>query len=203
MADINNLEKLTDQIYQEGIEKAEKESQKIVSTAKTKYNHILEEASAEAKRIVTKAEQESVKIKRSTENELQLKGKQLISDLQNEIQALLSSKILENNASEAFIDVSFIQSAILEAISSWKSSDGLELILPQELEGKLSKAFEGSLKKQIENLTITFNNKISSGFRIVNKADSYQIAFSKDEFVMLFRSYLSDRTNQLLFSKPS
>ncbi|MEM6362729.1 MAG: V-type ATP synthase subunit E, partial [Bacteroidota bacterium] len=122
MAEINNIEKLTDKIYQEGVEKAQKESKEIISSAEVECNRILEEARKEAKSIVAKAEQEAAKTIRSTENELKLKGKQFISDLQDEIRTLLSSKILKNGTSAAFADAAFLKSAILEAIGFWKSS---------------------------------------------------------------------------------
>ncbi|MEM9297639.1 MAG: V-type ATP synthase subunit E [Bacteroidota bacterium] len=200
MAEINNIEKLTDKIYQEGVEKAQKESKEIISSAEVECNRILEEARKEAKSIVAKAEQEAAKTIRSTENELKLKGKQFISDLQDEIRTLLSSKILKNGTSAAFADAAFLKSAILEAIGFWKSSDDLELILPQELEKKLDKAFQGSIKEHTQNLTVSFNDKMSSGFTIVDKEESYQISFSENEFIMLFGSYLTDKTNQVLFS---
>ncbi|MEM6842480.1 MAG: V-type ATP synthase subunit E [Bacteroidota bacterium] len=201
MPEINNLEKLTDKIYQEGVRKAEEKSEAIVKSAEEERNRILAEAEAEAKRIIAEAQQQATRAARSTENELTLKGKQLISDLKVEIHQLLSAKILENGMSDAFADVSFLQSAILEAIRSWNSVDNLELMLPSELEKKLEKAFHHSVREHAENLTITFNDKISGGFRIAKKDDFYQISFSENEFNDLFKSYLSEKTNQLLFNE--
>lgn len=201
MPEINNLEKLTDKIYQEGVRKAEEKSEAIITAAEKERNRILTEAQAEAKRIVTEAQQEATRITRSTENELTLKGKQLISDLKEEIHQLLSSKILGKNVATAFANVSFLQSAIIEAIRSWNSDSDLELILPSELKNRLDKAFRQSIREHTESLTITFSDKISSGFRIIKKDDLYQISFTENEFATLFESYLSETTNKLLFDE--
>ena len=201
MPEINNLEKLTDKIYQEGVRKAEEKSEAIVKSAEEERNRILAEAEAEAKRIIAEAHQQAARIARSTENELTLKGKQLISDLKVEIHQLLSAKDLENGMGGAFADVSILKSAILEAIRSWNSVDHLELMLPPELEKKLEKAFHLSIREHTENLTITFSDKISRGFRITKKDDFYQISFSENEFNDLFKLYLSEKTNQLLFDE--
>lgn len=203
MPEINNLEKLTDKIYQEGVRKAEEKSEAIITAAEKERNRILTEAQAEAKRIITEAQQETARITRSTENELTLKGKQLISDLKEEIHQLLSAKILEKNVATAFADASFLQSAIIEAIRSWNSDSDLELVLPSELENKLDKAFRQSIREHAESLTITFSDKISNGFRITKKDDLYQISFTENEFAALFRSYLSETTNKLLFDESS
>ncbi|WKN45601.1 V-type ATP synthase subunit E [Tunicatimonas pelagia] len=203
MADMNNLDILTDKIYQEGIEKATKESEEILTKATAEHDRVVRAAQEEAKKIITDAQREAARISRSTEKELQLKGKQLVSDLKEEIQHLLSQKILHKSTNEAFADHSFMQTAILEAIASWKSTDELELLLPKELEHKLEEAFRQSIRAHAKNLFITFSDRLSSGFRIAEKANAYQISFTESDFVALFAPYLEEQTAQLLFSQST
>lgn len=203
MTAINNLDILTDKIYQEGIEKAQKDSRDIISKAEADRDQMLEIANSEAKKIIINAEKEAVRITRSVEKELQLKGKQLVSDLKNEIQNVLSKKILNTNTKAAFADDKFLQSAILAAIASWKPTDDLELILPKELEKKLDSAFSKSISDHTTNLVITFNDRLTSGFRIAKKSDGYQISFSEDDFVALFAPYLNKQIDALLFNQST
>jgi V/A-type H+-transporting ATPase subunit E len=135
------------------------------------------------------------------EQELQLKGKQLMSDLKGEIHHRLSCKVLKEPIKEAFSDTKFIQSSILEAINSWKPTDELELMLPRDLENKLEKSFQYNILYQLKNLTITFHGKLQEGFRISEKSGAYQISFTEEDFISLFTPYLEEQTTKILFNK--
>lgn len=196
---INNLEKLTDQIYQEGIEKAEKQSQKMLQEAEAEKALILNNAKAEAESILEEAQREAKRLQHSVESELNLKAKQFISDLKAKIEGLLSQKIIETTTKEALADVDFMQSAITDVLKHWKETNDLELILPKGLEDKLKGAFARRIKELTPNMTITFESTLNGGFRIAKKADNYQISFSDDDFIEIFKSYLSEQTNKVLF----
>ncbi|MEL7002818.1 MAG: V-type ATP synthase subunit E [Bacteroidota bacterium] len=200
MPEINNLDILTDKIYQEGIEKAEKASENIISEAKAESNRILDSAKSEADKILTNAKREAERISRSVENELQLKGKQMITDLKNEIHNMISEKVLEKTTKEAFVDVSFLQSAVLKAIASWQPTNKLEIVLPEGLEKELESAFRKSILDHSKDITITFSDRVKGGFRITEKEQMYQISFSDEDFIDLFKSYLQTQTEQLLFN---
>lgn len=199
MADINNLNALTDKIYQEGLEKVQKESKEILSKAELDRNHILEAANAEAQKIITKAEKEAARITSSTEKELQLKGKQLLSDLKKEIQNMLSQKILETNTKKAFVDVPFLKEIILESIKSWNPEEDLELTLAKEMEEKFEVASLKSIHDHVNNLSLTFDERLKGGFVITKKSDAYKISFTDEDFEMLFKPYLSNQVSALLF----
>lgn len=196
---INNLEKLTDQIYQEGIEKAEKQSQKMLKEAEAEKAVILNNAKAEAESILEEAQREANRLQHSVESELNLKAKQFISDLKAKIEGLLSQKIIETTTKAALADVDFMQSAITDVLKHWKETNDLELILPKGLEDKLNSAFARRIKELTPNMTITFESTLNGGFRIAKKADNYQISFSDDDFIEIFKSYLSEQTNKVLF----
>lgn len=200
MEEIHNLDVLTEKIYKEGIEKAQEDSENIISKAETDRDKILENANSEAMKIIDAAKQQALKITRSSEKELQLKGKQLISDLKAEIHGLLSNKILNKSVKGAFADVQFLQSAMLEVIKSWNPTDELEIVLPEELVKKLDKAFSRSISEHSKNLLVTFNNRLTEGFQIIKKSEGYQIYFREEEFIELFTPYLSNQINELLFN---
>ena len=203
MGEVYNLEKLADKIYRKGVEKAEKESQVILEDARTEQKKILDQANSQAKAILNKALQDAEKLKTSTENEVQLKAKQMLSDLQHEIEHLISIEALENSTDKAFVDVSFMQSMIFETIKAWSTSENLEVVIPDGIKTKLDHTFEHTIKNNLDNLTITFSDKLKDGFRIMHKTDSYHISFTKDEFMALFSSYLTEKVRQLLFSPAS
>ncbi|MEQ9300638.1 MAG: V-type ATP synthase subunit E [Cyclobacteriaceae bacterium] len=199
MTEVSNLDILTDKIYREGIEKAEKDSKAILDKAEVKRTELLEAARSEAQKTIAQAQREAARISRTVENELLLKGKQLISDLKSEVHQVLTQKVLTRSTKAAFADTEFLKSAILAAIDTWQPTNDLEVVLPKELEDKLEGAFHQSICDHAKNLTITFSNKLTGGFRIAEKDQGYQIAFSDEEFIALFKSYLDHQTEQLLF----
>jgi hypothetical protein len=84
-------------------------------------------------------------------------------------------------------------------LKNWDIDNEVELILPAELEKKLRDALTKSIKETAPNLTISYETQVSSGFRIARKSDNFQISFGADEFVEIFKVYLSDQANKLLF----
>ena len=104
-----------------------------------------------------------------------------------------------NNTQAALADVSFLQQAILEAIHSWEA-DSLELVLPQKLENKLEEAFQNSVREHAKNLIISFDDRMSEGFKITERDQAYQISFTENDFIELFTPYLEEQTAQLLFT---
>lgn len=200
---ISNLEKLTDQIYKEGIEKAKIQSAKMIEEAEAEKAVLLKNAKAKADGILEEAQREANRLYQSVESELQLKSKQLISDLKANIEGLLSEKIVETTTKAALVDVNFMQLAITEVLKHWKDPKDLELILPKSLEDKINTAFAHRIKELAPNMTITFENHLNAGFRIARKEDHYQISFSDDDFIDIFKSYLSEQTNKVLFKTSS
>ena len=193
------ITQLTDKIYKEGLEKAESESERILASAQQSKETKLAHAQHEAEAIISKARREAEEIKRATENEIKIKGNQLISDLKNEIRHALQYKLVDQSIEKAFSDQDFLKSLIMEVASHWSKGDNLELILPEKLEKKISKAFEKDIQAHAVNLNVTFNHKIKDGFRIAREGDAYQLTFSEDDFKEFFGSYLKETTHQFLF----
>ena len=203
VGDINNLDQLLDKIYKEGLEKAQVESENMLTKVKKECEAMKKDAQEEARTVVSNAQRDASRIAKSMENELQLKGKQLLNDLKQEIENLLSQAILGDPIHEAFADKSFMQKIITEAISHWNPSDDLELTLSRNLEGKIEQNFTKSIEANINNLTISFNDKMQGGFRIAKKGAGYQVSFGEEDFLNLLRSYLTEQTDKILFAKPA
>ena len=195
----SNLDKLTEKIYQEGIEKADLKAEEIIKGAEKKKEEIISGANTEAERIITSAKKTAALEIRSAESEIKLKGKQLVSDLKNEINHLLTLKVLDNNIRQSFSDQSFLQSLVLEIAGYWKSGEELGLVLPEKLKENVGKAFEKNISEHIDNLTVSFSDRLTSGFRISRKGDTYDITFSEEDFIELFSAYLKEKTSQYLF----
>ncbi len=195
-----NLEALTDKIYSEAIEKAEEDAGEIIKNAQAKSEQIIKDAREEAQHnIINKATKDALLLKTSTESELQLKGKQLISDLKREISNLISNKILDQNIKDTFLDTAFFKKIILEVVQHWSKEDVIELHLPENTRDKIDKQFQQEIGASVKDLTITYDDRMKGGFRIAKTDDSYQISFTDEDFISFFQTYLNKKTKQLLF----
>ncbi|MEM7551597.1 MAG: V-type ATP synthase subunit E [Bacteroidota bacterium] len=201
MAELNNLETLTDQIYKEGVEKAEAKSKEIIQEAEKQKEESIKKAKEEADKIISEAKKEAERMNRSVINELQLKGNQIMNDFKVEITKLLSEKIVDKHVSEAFADTEFFKSLIKKSAEHWAKNDQLEVTLPQSIENDTRKALRNSIVESVPNLIINFNGKFENGFRIAKEGSSYQVSFSEEDFKRLFQAYLTEETIDVLFKK--
>lgn len=203
MAQVENLDKLADQIYQEGIEKANKESETIISKAQSKANKIIEDAEIKAKEIVQKSEKEAEKIKTSTLNEVKIKSKQAISDLKEEIESKFLSRNVNEKISGAFKDEDFIKELLLATTRNWSESDEMEIVLPEDLKKKIDSFLHKEINKKLSGTSIKTNNKMNNGFIIENTKEGYFISFKEEDFQEFLRPYFSERIRDILFQSNS
>jgi V/A-type H+-transporting ATPase subunit E len=196
----NNIDELTQKIYQEGIAKANKERDRIIDEALKKADKIIEVAKKDAQAIALKAENEASVLKSNSLSEIKLAGKQAISSLKQEIKHLISEKVLTKNISNAFEDGEFLKNLILEVVKEWRQASGINITLSQDLQSKIDTAFEESLIKEIKDLEINFDKKLKGGFIVSQSGKTYQITFSDDDFVEFFKPFLREKAKEILFN---
>jgi V/A-type H+-transporting ATPase subunit E len=198
---MNNIETLTQKIYQEGVEKANQEADEILHKAKDDATQIVANAKKEAADIKKSAEDEAVQLKRNTEAEIKLSAQQAVSQLKQNIKELLSDKILGQSTGKIFADADFLKQIILETIKNWKQDQGVELHLSEDLQKKLGDSFENSIRKEVKNLEIKPNPRLEKGFRISQEGNAYQITFTEKDFEAFFSPLLKERAQKIVFEK--
>ena len=197
----NNLEKLTEKIYQEGIEKAQNEAEEIIKQAKEKALDIERKAQESAQKTVSEAKKQAEEIQKSTEAELQLSVNQSVEVLKQRISNLVSSKILSEKINVAFDNDKFIQELILKIIEKWQPQNNETLNLKMLISEEKSKKFlTAGIKNQIEKvIEIKFDNTIKEGFKLYNKNENYQISFTKEAFEQFLKKYMRTKISEILF----
>lgn len=199
----NKLDSLTQKIYQEGIEKANQERDDILNNAKTEADRIIKDAKKEADQIKTKAQDEAEELKRNSMADLKLAGNQAISSLKQQIKDLLVVKILKDPTKEIFVDTNFLKELILSITKNWDHKEGITLSFSPKMQEKIDKAFENSIKKEVKDLNITYDKRLTEGFRITPKNGSFQITFTDQDFVEFFKPFVRDKSEKILFQKES
>ena len=200
------LQELTDKIYKEGVEKANKEADKIVSDAQKQADELVAKAKKEADATIEKAKKEAEETRDNALNELQLSARQAISDLKQEVVSLIQAKTIEPETKTAFNDETFTRDIIQTIVKNWdpKGSDNVDLtvLLPENKKKEFEEFFRKKAKDLMESgLEIDFSEKIKGGFKIGPKDGGYLVSFSDADFDQFFKQYMRPRLISLLFEE--
>lgn len=199
----SKLQELTSRIYNEGIEKANKEAAAIIETAEKEAEKILENAKKEADKLQEKAKHETDELRKNVASEVQMSARQSISAIKQQITELLTTRLVAEPVKEAIKDKDFVKNIIETVIKNWDPKSGsmdLALTLPKEDEKKLGSYFEAKTHETLKGkLKVEFDDKMGSGFKIGPGDKSYILSFTEEDFENFFRNYLRPRTTKLLY----
>lgn len=200
----NKLQELTQKLYNEGVEKANAEAEKILADAKSEAEKIKQEAEKEAKKTVESAEQKSAEIKKNVDAELSLAAKQTVRTTKQKITDMIVSKVIEEPVKKSFDDEKFVKQIIETVVKNWNPQKNetidLSVLLPADLEKEFSKYFTAKSGKELNaNLELSFSDSIKGGFKVGPADGSYKISFSEEDFENFFKSYLRPKTIEMLY----
>ncbi|HAF30494.1 MAG TPA: V-type ATP synthase subunit E [Bacteroidales bacterium] len=200
----NKLQELTQKLYNEGVEKANVEAEKILAEAKSEAEKLKQEAEKEAQKIIANANQKSAEIKKNVDAELNLAAKQTIRTVKQQITDLIVSKVIDEPVKKAFDDEKFVKEIIETVVKNWNPQKNetidLSVLLPTELEKEFTKIFTAKSGKELNaNLELSFSDSIKGGFKIGPADGSYKISFSEDDFENFFKSFLRPKTIEMLY----
>ncbi len=198
------LQELTEKIYQEGVNKAKDEAEKLKAAAQKEADDLVSDAKKQAEGIMKDAEKQAEELKDNAMNELQLSARQLISDTRQKVVNLIETKVVEPEVKATFKDVEFTQKVIHTLVENWnpKGDERVEIsvLLPKEKQKEFETFFKGKTTEMLGKGTeISFSDKIKGGFKIGPKEGGYLISFSDEDFDNLFRGYLRPRLIEMLF----
>lgn len=201
----NKLQHLTEKLYNEGISKANEEAEKIVREAKEKAERIVKEAQENAEQIKQKSEKNAEDQKRQVETDLQKSAHQTLRTVKQQIENLITAKVVEPPIKKSFSDTDFVKKLIEEAVNNWspdKEQVSLSILLPDNYRKDLESYFEANTHKILQaGLDVQFTTRFKAGFKIGPADGSYKISFKEEDFENLFKSFLRPKTTELLFSE--
>ena len=200
------VNELTNKIYTEGIEKAKKDAEVIISNAEKEAEKIINDSKLKAKKHMENAEKEAKELGQNTESELRLASQKFISSLKQTINNLVTTAQTESPVKQAVNDTEFVQKMILALLNNWKSdaseSTNVEILLPEEHKSEFDSFFEKKAKESLDSgMNINYDPRVASGFRIKSEKGNYYISFTDKDFENYFKTYLKSKTNKLLFGE--
>lgn len=198
----NKLDVLTKKLYEEGVDKANQESEKIIAQAKEQAAQLIADAEARAQQIKANAETEAENLKKKAESEMALSARQAITALKQAVTNLISGEVAGEMAKDGFKDTAYVQELLIEVVKKWDVTSGnlnLELILSEEEKEKFQKFVAVKYKELLDKgLEVRVGNT-NGAFVIQPKDGSYQVAFSEELFEAFFNQYMRSFTKSLLY----
>ena len=198
------LQELTEKIYNEGVDKAQKEADAIIKAAEKKAQDIESDAVEKAKMIVAEAEKKAEDLKRHVDSELKMSVNQSVSALKQNIANTVSMSAIEPPIRELFSDKDFLKSIIEKVVSGimGKESTDLKVILPANDQKNLESFFKNQLAAEFnKGLDLSFSEGVKPGFKVGPADGAYQVSFTDDDFINFFKSYLRPKSSAILFEK--
>jgi len=196
------IQELTEKIYQDGIEKVQEE-RVILDNARKEGNALIESAKKEAESIVRNAQNEATQVKGKLESEMKIASNQALSLLKQQIADLLSQAALGSTVGQAVKDVEFIKSVIQTIVAKWNLSQtnlDLTIVLPEEQKEEFLKLFKSKAGEILgKGVELKFQGRMGGGFVIGPSDNSYKLSFSEKDFIQFFKSFLRQKTKEILF----
>ncbi len=200
----SKLQELTSRIYNEGIEKANKEAAAILENARNEADSILENARKEALSLQEQAKKESEELRKNVGNEVTMSARQSILAIKQQITNLVTTRLVREPVKMAMADKDFVKKIIESVIRNWDPKTGsgidLALTLPKEDEKTLGSYFSQKTHDLLKaGLKVQFDDKMTGGFRIGPGDRSFLLSFTEEDFENFFKNYLRPRTTKLLY----
>ncbi len=197
------LKELTQKIYNEGLEKAQKEGQIIIKKAEEEAKHIVDNAKKEAEHILRKAEQEAEQLKQRTLSEVKMASDQAMASLRQEITRMLTESVIKPGIKDTLADENIVGEMILALAQKWSPDQGsldIAVVLPEKQKDKLISWFKARAGKLLEKgMELRFESRMEGGFKIGPKDGSFLLSFTEKDFAEFFQSFLKPQSKEILF----
>ncbi len=201
----NKLQELTEKIYQEGITRGKQEAETIISGARAESEKLIREAEAAAAAILSKAEKDAEELKKNTLSELRITFRHASSALKQDIEHLVTRKVVDEPVSDAFSDTPFMAGLIESTVEKWAAGSGetgMEVYIPEEMADKIDQYIRKKMSESIgTGLAFHPVKSMKKGFEISPAGKDYKISVTEDDFATYLKEFLRPRLVDLLFEK--
>ena len=199
----DQLQDLLQRVYQEGVQKAQAEAERITNEAQAKADDTVSKANADAERIIKEAHTKAEELKKNSETDLKMAASHTLNSVKQQLVDVVLLKALDDPTKAGFSDPAFLKDVILATLDAWKANNAEGVIqISESMKGKLDEGFLGSLGTKLQGkLHVEFSPAMKHGFSLSPVDGSYKLSFTDEDFANLFKGYLRPRTAQLLFGE--
>lgn len=196
----NKIQQLAEKIYQEGISKANKETEKIIAQAESQSKRLVEEANAEAEKIIAKAQEEAAQLRKQSEADVKnmvLNAEEL---LQTKITKMVNSSAVNQAVDEVFKDPKTLYNIVLEMARQMFDTDSQGVEIATSDAKALEEFFRAEAKEVLDQgVKIREVSGKPANFDLSPEGADYKINVSKEAFSEYFREFMRPRMRTILF----
>lgn len=200
----NKLDLLTKKIYEQGVEKATRDSEEIVANARKEAEKILSDAKAKAEGIMAQANKEAEELRTKVLADVKMAATQSIAVTKQEIEKMIVTNAATQGVKAGMTSADFVKELIKDVVKAFNPQNAspvaLDLILPETMKKELEPFVNNEIQKEFKGeVAVSFNKKIGGGFKVAPKDGGYVLQFTDEEFNQLISNYLRPATKKILF----
>ena len=199
-----NIEAFVETLKSEGVDAGKKEAEKIEAEAKAQADQIVTQAKAQADAIIAEAEAEAGKIKSRMDSSLELATRDGLLALKEKLSQLMNA-LLARDVETALSDEDTLASVLKEVIPAYAKADAesvsAEIIVPENLKGKLLESTLKDLVKTLKNKDIQVEIKSTlaqAGFEY--KIEGSTVEVSTDSVTAMLAEMIDPELRHILDS---
>jgi V/A-type H+-transporting ATPase subunit E len=194
---------LTQQLYDDGIKKAQIEGEKLLAIAQADAKQIVAQALKDAEDIIRQAKSTAEDMQKNTAAEIKTSSNQALLLVKQTITDMLTLRLANQIVDETFkhneVKLKILLYAAESMINSHKGHT-INIDLPIDISKDVYDWLESSIHKQLhDKVKFQLSHKIDSGFRISPQNKNYAISFTDDDFQKFFMQLIRPVTSEILF----
>ncbi len=200
----NKIQKLTEQLYNDGVAKGKQQSDQLLAEAKAEAAQILESAKAQAEDVLAKAKAQADELKVRAEADVKRSAKESINDVKLELQRAIIAKALSADTKSAFATDAFVKELILAAVKAWGGSAGgaITITTTEKTQGDVDKYIAANVDKALaSSISVEGSASLKEGFTITPEGEGYYIKFTSEDFELLLSQYMREKVAEIVFGK--
>jgi V/A-type H+-transporting ATPase subunit E len=182
-----SLDQLIASLKSEGIEMAEKESRKILETAKLEAKQIVKSAEAEKENLLAEAKQQAEAILNKGEAALRQAGRDYSISVRNELLNVFQTVLTEETRKEFTPEL--LKTAIVKVIENINSD--VELTLSPDNYQELAAYIQERFKSSKKLISIVEDNTVLNGFSVTQKDQGWSYSISPEEVAAALQNHLN------------
>lgn len=197
---MEKIQELTQRIYQEGVEQAQVQAQKMISDAEKQAQQIVAQAQQRAEELVAEAKRTAAESKERAEKEMRMAAQQALGAIRAELTETFAGRLARQAASDALAQPKFAERFLLEAAKNW--TGGAMPVISGQQADELKAYFEANARRLLDSgLKFEQVSGHKALFSISPADGAYRIDFGAEEFERFFREWLRPQMAQILFEK--
>ena len=114
----DQLQDLLQRVYQEGVQKAQAEAERLINEAQAKADDTVSKAKAEAEIIVSDAHTKAEELKKNSETDLKMAASHTLNSVKQQLVDIILLKALDDPTKAGFSDPAFLKEVILKTLDA-------------------------------------------------------------------------------------